>query len=232
MVFSNGNATAFPLEMGVVRLQFLDRNNYLLQNVMIYKTTKPLVLASNSPRRKDFLDDLGLKFSVCAEEIDETPFAGENPNHYVERMAREKAVVVSKRLPYSYVLAADTAVCLGDTILGKPANDDEAVGMLLSLAGRNHVVRSGICIVCVFGKVEAVISVATEVSFSDFGESIAKAYVAEGESLDKAGAYGIQGKGAFLVERLHGSYTNVVGLPLAEVVALLEQQGVIQAAVR
>lgn len=194
---------------------------------MIYTTVKPLILASNSPRRKDFLDELGLKFSTCAEEIDETPFANEDPVDYVERMARRKAGAVSRRFPDSYVLAADTAVCLGKRILGKPVDSGEAVAMLLSLAGRTHVVRTGICVACAEENVEIVGSVATEVTFSDFGESVARGYVAQGESFDKAGAYGIQGRGAFLVERVDGSYSNVVGLPLAEVVAILERQGVV-----
>jgi len=194
---------------------------------MIYSTLKPLILASNSPRRKDFIEDLGIVFSVCSQEIDETPYPHEDPQQYVERMAREKALAVSGRFPESYVLAADTAVCLSETILGKPANVDEAITMLLSLAGRIHVVRSGICIVSHVEDVEIVSSVATHVRFSPFGASTARAYVNEGESLDKAGAYGIQGKGAFLVESINGSYSNVVGLPLAEVLAILERQGVV-----
>ncbi len=194
---------------------------------MIYSTVKPLVLASNSPRRKDFLNDLGLEFTHYAEEIDETPYRDENPGAYVERMAREKARAVSLKYPESYVLAADTAVCLEDTILGKPVDSEEAVHMLLSLAGRDHVVRSGICIACCDEKKEIACSVATIVSFFPFDEVIARGYVALGESFDKAGAYGIQGKGAFLVQRIEGSYTNVVGMPLTEVVAILLQQGVI-----
>lgn len=199
---------------------------------MIYSTVKPLILASNSPRRKAFLDDLGLVYTIRLQEIDEAPRMGEKPRHYVERLAREKAVAVSKRFRESYVLAADTAVCLGDTILGKPADADEAVAMLLSLAGRVHLVRTGVCVVCPADTMEIVESVATEVRFSGFGENIARAYVAEGESLDKAGAYGIQGRGAFLVERIAGSYSNVVGLPLAEVVAILERLGVVAPAAR
>ncbi len=197
---------------------------------MIYSTVKPLILASNSPRRKDFLHDLGITFSVHAEEIDETPADGEQPASYVERMAQEKALVVSRQFPESYVLAADTAVCLGDTILGKPTNSDDAVEMLLSLAGQIHIVRTGICIMASSVNVKIVASVATEVAFVDFNEGIARAYVAENESLDKAGAYGIQGKGGFLVERVSGSYSNIVGLPLAEVLGILEQQGVLHAA--
>lgn len=194
---------------------------------MMYRTLKPLVLASNSPRRKAFLDDLGLKVTIWAQDIDETPQPRENPQHYVERMAREKALAVQGRFPGSYVLAADTAVCLGETILGKPANDEDAVAMLLSLAGRVHLVRSGICLVSQAEGIQIVHSVATEVRFAEFDEQVARGYVEEGESLDKAGAYGIQGKGAFLVAHVAGSYTNVVGLPLVEVVSMLRQQGII-----
>lgn len=194
---------------------------------MMYHTLKPLVLASNSPRRKAFLDDLGFNVTIWARDIDETPLPGENPQQYVERMAREKALAAKDRFPGSYVLGADTAVCLGDTILGKPLDEEDAVAMLMSLAGRAHLVRSGICIVSEVEGVQIVRSVTTEVRFTHFGEKVARAYVGEGESLDKAGAYGIQGKGAFLVEHVAGSYTNVVGLPLVEVVALLTQQGVI-----
>ena len=168
-----------------------------------------------------------MHFSTCAEEIDETPGAGEDPVGYVERMARQKAAAVSRRFADRYVLAADTAVCLGNRIFGKPADGSDAVAMLLSLAGRTHVVRTGICVACADEDIEIVTSVATEVTFSDFGEPVARGYVAQGESLDKAGAYGIQGRGAFLVERVSGSYSNVVGLPLAEVVAILERQGVL-----
>jgi septum formation protein len=200
---------------------------YISMISMIYSTVKPLILASNSPRRKDFLNDLGLEFTQYAEEIDETPHINENPAAYVERMARQKALIVSSDHPESYVLAADTAVCLGDTILGKPSDAEDAVRMLLSLAGRDHIVRSGICLACRDEKTEITCSVATVVSFSPFNEAVARCYVAQGESLDKAGAYGIQGSGAFLVQKIEGSYTNVVGLPLAEVVTILMQEGVI-----
>lgn len=193
----------------------------------MYRSIKPLVLASNSPRRRHFLDELGLSFTVRARDIDETPIPGERPVDYVERMAWEKAEAVSNLFPQSYVLAADTAVCLGDMILGKPVDADDAVAMLLQLAGRVHAVRSGVCIRCLAEGVMIVRSVTTEVEFTTFDRQVAEAYVAEGESLDKAGGYGIQGKGSFLVATIRGSYTNVVGLPLAETVAILVAQGVI-----
>lgn len=194
---------------------------------MIYTNLKPLILASRSPRRKDYLTDLGLDFTIEVREIDESPEIEENPVRYVKRIALEKASAVADLFPEDYVLAADTAVCLGSTILGKPADEKEAVEMLIALSGRRHVVRSGLCLLNRQLRKEIVLSVATEVVFSDFGEDVARSYVAAGESMDKAGAYGIQGKGAFLVERISGSYTNVVGLPLAEVVAVLRNEKII-----
>ncbi|MFV0437601.1 MAG: Maf family protein [Desulfopila sp.] len=194
---------------------------------MIYRTPKPLVLASGSPRRKGFLEDLGIVFSVFAQEIDETPRPNERPQRYVERMARTKGLTAADRFADSYVLAADTTVCLGETLLGKPATFAEAVDMLMSLAGRTHLVRSGFCIACRHEAVEIVGSVTTSVRFAPFSETTARAYVSEGESWDKAGGYGIQGKGSFLVEGITGSYSNVVGLPLVEVLAVLESQGVV-----
>lgn len=198
---------------------------------MIYKTIKPLVLASQSPRRKDFLTDLGIDFTVYSAEIDESPKAGEPPKSYVERISLEKAHAVSREVRNSYVLAADTAVCLGDRILGKPGSEEEAVEMLLALSGQCHVVNSGFCLVNEKEDVEVVQSVATEVYFSDFSESVARGYVATGESLDKAGAYGIQGNGSFLVRKIVGSYTNVVGLPMAELVESMTGLGIIYPAV-
>lgn len=194
---------------------------------MIYTTLKPFILASNSPRRKDFLSDLGLKFRIEVREIDESPDVGEDPAMYVERMARQKASAVADFFPQDFVLAADTAVCLGNTILGKPRDAKEAVEMLMALSGRRHVVRSGICLMNRQLNREVVLSVATDVFFTEFDEHVARGYVEEGESLDKAGAYGIQGKGVFLVERISGSYSNVVGLPVAEVVAVLQKEKII-----
>jgi septum formation protein len=194
----------------------------------MYTAIQPLVLASHSPRRKDFLQDLGLEFSIHAVEINETPHADEDPESYVERMAREKARAVSGMFPRNYILAADTAVCLGSTILGKPFDRVEAVSMLMALSGRSHLVRSAICIVCESTCVEEIQSVETEVFFTKFGVNVAEGYVNQAESLDKAGAYAIQGKGAFLVERIVGSYSNVVGLPLAELLTSLSKLGVIR----
>jgi septum formation protein len=193
----------------------------------MYSTLKPLILGSNSPRRKDFLEQLGLVFTVCGPDIDESVRQGELPLVYVERMATEKAGKIMERFPDHYVIGADTAVCLNDRILGKPENRDEAVEMLMALSGKEHVVSGGVCIGCHKEQVQATVSVSTSVVFAPFDEAVALAYTATGESLDKAGAYGIQGKGAFLVERINGSYSNVVGLPLTESISMLTAHGVI-----
>ena len=198
----------------------------------MFITRKSLVLASNSPRRRAYFHDLGLTFSVCSAEIDERVMAGEAAEVFVQRMAREKAAAVRHRFPDSWVVAADTVVCLEDTLLGKPQNADEAVEMLMTLAGRKHIVRTGFCLACEKENVLVHRSVATSVWFADFSPDTARSYVGTGEPLDKAGSYGIQGKGAFLVERVEGSYSNVVGMPLHEVVAELKRYGVIALPVR
>jgi septum formation protein len=143
-------------------------------------------------------------------------------------MAWEKAVVVSSDFPDSWVISGDTVVCLGDRILGKPADELEAVALLMSLSGREHCVKTGFCVAHRSCEVKIVQSVTTKVHFTEFSESVARAYVATGESLDKAGAYGIQGKGVFLVKAIEGSYSNVVGLPLYELMEVLQANGIIE----
>lgn len=193
----------------------------------MFTTIKSLVLASNSPRRQAYFQDLGLKFTVYSADIDEQVGPGEDPEDFVKRMAGEKALAVRHLFPGSWVVAADTVVCLGQTILGKPRDGEDAVAMLMSLAGREHIVRTGFCLSCEEEEIMVVGSVATSVRFADFGVDVARAYAATGEPLDKAGAYGIQGKGAFLVEKIEGSYSNVVGMPLCEVLGELMRRGAI-----
>lgn len=193
----------------------------------MFITQGSLVLASNSPRRREYFRDLGLTFAVHSADIDERVDGEEDPDAFVRRMAREKAVAVRHLFPESWIVAADTVVCLGRTIMGKPINTEEAVAMLMSLAGREHIVRTGYCLACAKENVLVVGSVATSVWFSDFSSEVAMAYAATGEPFDKAGGYGIQGKGAFLVEKIEGSYSNVVGMPLYEVLREMLQRGVI-----
>jgi len=188
----------------------------------------PLILASGSPRRRFFLEDLGLEFEVQGAEIDEQVLDLETPVDYVSRLALEKARAISQLHKQSWVLGADTAVVLEGEILGKPVDGAEALEMLSSLAGRWHQVWTGFGLCHAGQEVERVRVVCTEVLFSGLAKQLAEAYVASGEPMDKAGAYGIQGKGGVLVEEIKGSYTNVVGLPLNAVVSEMLQLGVIQ----
>jgi septum formation protein len=197
----------------------------------MYSNRDELILASGSPRRKHYLEAMGLRFSIHAVSVDETPKPHEDPGDFVRRMAREKAAGVSAEFPHSWVISGDTIVCLGDKILGKPVDEREAVALLMTLSGKEHLVKTGFCVTHQARGVESIRLVTTKVHFADFPESVAHAYVAAGESLDKAGAYGIQGKGIFLVKAIEGSYSNVVGLPLCEMIDVLRAHGVIEPAV-
>ena len=183
-----------------------------------FSTTGKLILASASPRRKALLQDIGLEFEIIEAQVEEKPRAGETPEDFVLRAGRDKAGIVSRENPESWVLGADTVVVHGGRILGKPRNAEEALTVLLSLSGQKHRVHTGFCLENAVKKVSVSRLVTTEVYFSAFSKEIAAAYVATGEPLDKAGSYGIQGGGGLLVERINGSYSNVVGLPLAEVI--------------
>ncbi len=193
----------------------------------MFITHKPLILASASPRRKAFLEQLGLNFTIDPADVDETPLPLESPAAYVRRIAVDKAVQVGGRQTASWVLAADTTVVLDERIIGKPNSYDEAVAMLLSLAGRTHTVMTGFALCCRTEDSLRTGMVTTAVSFAPFGRALARAYARTGEPFDKAGGYGIQGKGGMLVSSIAGSYSNVVGLPLAEIVELLRVAGVI-----
>jgi len=193
----------------------------------IFSTQKPLILASGSPRRQRYLEDLGLVFTVRTADVAEIQLPGEDPVDFVMRMAAEKAMAVMSVHPDSWVVAADTVVSLETDVLGKPKDQNDALLMLMRLSGRDHCVQTGFCIGCLEESIRIVDSVVTRVTFGDISEDIARAYVATGEPLDKAGAYGIQGRGAFLVKALSGSYSNVVGLPLHEVLHYLRGYGVI-----
>jgi septum formation protein len=209
-------------------MQLKDKSGRMREK-SIFSTLKPLVLASASPRRKRYFEDLGLDFTVLTSEVEETNLPGENPEEFVKRMAEEKAMAVIKNFPKSWVVAADTVVVFDDRILGKPDDEDHAEAMLMALSGHRHYVQTGFCIGCEKEEVLTVNVETTSVEFIDFTKDVARAYVATGEPLDKAGSYGIQGLGAFLVATLTGSYSNVVGLPLHEVIACLCRHGVIAA---
>ena len=178
------------------------------------------VLASGSPRRAELLRQIGARFCRRPVDIDETPLAGEAPAAYVERLALEKALAAQAADGSLPVMGSDTTVVIDDRILGKPADESDAVAMLMALSGRSHRVLTAVALVAADRR-ETRVS-ATEVTFAPLTEELCRRYWATGEPADKAGAYGIQGRGAVFVERLSGSYSGVVGLPLAETRALLE----------
>ncbi|MCG8392936.1 MAG: Maf family nucleotide pyrophosphatase [Pseudomonadales bacterium] len=182
-----------------------------------------LYLASGSPRRAELLRQIAVPFTVLpAPDIDESPFAGEAPLDYVRRMAEEKARAGLQRLndTGATVLGADTAVVLERDILGKPASREEALAMLRRLNGKEHQVMSALAL-CHRGELRLRHAI-TRVQFRSLDEVALHAYVQTGEGDDKAGAYGIQGLGAALVASLTGSYSGVVGLPLEQMVELLD----------
>ncbi len=199
-----------------------------------FRTLSPLVLGSNSPRRRELLGSLGLEFEICPSNAAEPPpLPGEEPEAYARRMARLKTLDVAVLYPEAAVLGADTIVVLPhvsgpEAILGKPADAADALRMLKQLSGRAHQVVTGVCL-CLPGAAEPIcLAVATEVVMRASSDEELRAYAATGEPGDKAGAYAIQGLGAFLVERVGGSYTNVVGLPVTECAGLLLEHGIIE----
>ncbi|MBW3554540.1 MAG: Maf family protein [Gemmatimonadetes bacterium] len=183
-----------------------------------------MVLASASPRRRQLLQQLGLAVEVRPADVDESALPGERPGDHVERLARAKAEAVAATESNALVIGGDTVVVLDGEILTKPAEDHDAVAMLLRLQGREHRVATGVAVAASEGRtVSAVVSAA--VRFRPFDRALAEAYVATGEPADKAGAYGIQGYGSVLVEEVRGDYFAVMGLPVARVVVLLEELG-------
>ena len=180
-----------------------------------------LVLASASPRRRELLAAAGVECDVALANVDETRLAGEAPAAYVERLARQKADAVAARYPGRPVLGADTAVVVGDDVLGKPADGGGAVRMLRQLSGRAHEVVTGLALVWrdrVFSEV-----VRTTVWMADLSADDIAWYVASGEPMDKAGGYAIQGLASRFIPRIDGSYSNVVGLPVATFVQMLKR---------
>ena len=189
------------------------------------KAHAPLLLASGSPRRRELLEQIGVRFDVIAHDVDETPRPAENPEDYVRRMAEEKAASGAALSGVdSPVLGSDTAVIRDGAILGKPRDREHALSMLRSLSGRRHHVCSAVSL-CVAGRLRTRLSVTT-VCFRDLEEQELAAYWRTGEPAGKAGAYAIQGIAALFVTSIQGSYTGVVGLPLAETAELLHDAGV------
>ena len=186
-----------------------------------------LILASQSPRRRYLLQQAGIEFSVIPSSFDENSVKPSSPDVYVRQLAESKARDISEQYADSWVIGADTIVFIDGNILGKPDSRGEARSMLERLSGKTHQVLTGYCICChSIGRLFSDV-VKTEVRFKKLTAREIDWYINSGEPFDKAGAYGIQGIGTFLVRRINGSYTNVVGLPVCEVMDFLIREKVI-----
>lgn len=186
-----------------------------------------LILASASPRRKYLLEQAGLRFRVVPSPFDESRVPPDEPSRYVRQLAEAKAAEVAALYPGAWVIGADTIVAEGNRLFGKPASPEEARRMLVRLSGKTHQVHTGFCIQCRQGNIRCVDAVCTDVTFKELSAPEIDWYIRSGEPFDKAGAYAIQGIGTFLVRRINGSYSNVVGLPVCEVVEVLIREGVL-----
>ena len=183
-----------------------------------------VVLASSSPRRRELLTLIGIPHTVTPADIDETPLDDEQPHGHAERLAREKAAVIAAQDPDAVVIAADTIVVVDGDILGKPRDESAAAAMLRRLSGRAHVVLTAVAVARGVRRVSGVESV--DVTFRELSDDDIRRYIATREPMDKAGAYGIQGFGATIVDRIDGDYFAVMGLALGRMVRLLADVGV------
>jgi septum formation protein len=184
------------------------------------------ILASASPRRRELLAQIGLSFTVVPSRLQESNQSGMKPHVHATYFAEAKARDVADRYPDKWILGADTIVILGQEILGKPADPTEAFSTLSRLAGGSHSVITGICLIHMGIEVVESEWVETKVFMRSLSGGDIEGYIRTGEPMDKAGAYGIQGIGGCLVQRIEGSYSNVVGLPLCETLELLRRHGV------
>jgi septum formation protein len=185
-----------------------------------------VILASASPRRAALLRDAGLEFEVRPAHVSEAGQPGEGPAAHVERLARDKAVAVHRQVPDRWVVGADTEVVAPDgTILGKPQTRDDAARMLRALSGATHEVLTGVAVAPPGPGAPRAAVARTAVTFHPLSDAAVAAYVATGEPMDKAGAYGIQGRAGLFVARLEGSYANVVGLPVVLLYRLMLDAG-------
>ncbi len=188
----------------------------------------PIILASSSPRRQEFLSELGLQYQTMPAVIDETPANGELPEHFARRMAKAKTELIAHTHPDACVIGADTVVTLDRVIFGKPRDQSDALTILKALQGRTHQVLTAFAVFLKQQQVEEVQCSTSHVTFDRFPDSILKAYIHSGDPMDKAGAYGIQGKGNFLIRSIDGSCSNVIGLPVNAVIQVLLKHRLIQ----
>lgn len=182
-----------------------------------------IILASASPRRKEILENTKLKFDIIKSDIDEIILEKEAPIQAVMRLAFEKSMDIASKNEDDLIIAADTVVVLDENILGKPKDKEESYNMIRSLSGRNHEVITGISLVNLGLNKKIIDYVVSTVKFKELSDEDIKDYIHTNESLDKAGAYGIQGYGAMLVEKIQGDYFNIVGLPISKLSDLLKE---------
>lgn len=195
---------------------------------MILNPSSKLILASNSPRRRDLLERVGLKFKIIPSQVDEDAIALAEPETYTRRLALAKAEDLARTYPGHWVIGADTIVLVDDLILGKPKSGGDARSMLRRLSGRTHQVLTAYAVICRDRDHYFAQTVTTDVHFKRLTEGEIEWYIRSGEPFDKAGAYAIQGIGAFMVRGIRGSYTNVVGLPVCEVLEHLSEAGLVR----
>lgn len=181
------------------------------------------ILASQSPRRAQWLKQLGIEFEVIPSNADEESIPKSNPSSYVKKLAKLKAKTVAKKVDEGVIIGADTIVCINNKIVGKPKDGENAFSTLKELSGKKHTVISGICVIDKYSKKTLTKSVKTIVKFGDLDDSLIRWYVRTGEPLGKAGSYAIQEKGAILVEWIKGDYYNIVGMPLFTLEKMLEE---------
>ena len=182
-----------------------------------------IILASSSPRRKEILQNANIKFEVKTSDIDETVLDGEMPISLVLRLALEKGMEISNNHPQELIISADTIVVCDNQILGKPLDENDAIKMLTKLSARTHQVITGISLIHLATNKKIIDYVVSDVKFKQLSQQDIIDYVNTKESLDKAGAYGIQGYGAMLVEKIDGDYFNIVGLPISKLSDLLKK---------
>ena len=190
---------------------------------MTISLSAPLILASASPRRQELLRFVGLKFKTIPAYLNEGYTEGESPREHVKRLSQDKAIVIAKKYPNAVVLGADTIVVIDKSILGKPENKYQARKMLRKLSGREHKVFTGFTIAHVASKIKQTKVIQSAVEFKKISAAELEWYIACDEPYDKAGGYAVQGKGAYFIKSIRGSYTNVIGLPLYEVLETLKK---------
>lgn len=189
------------------------------------KKESKIILASGSPRRRDILSSIGLEFEIDPGDVDERHHQGETPADYIIRLARAKVIDVAARHNVGLVLGADTTVVIDGEILAKPEDDRDGRRMLCLLSGRWHSVMTGVAAYDIETKREAYDYVVTQVRFVEMSKEEIDWYLSTGEHRDKAGAYGIQGRGSLFIEEIEGNYHNVVGLPMPLAYRLVRELG-------